>query len=60
MKVTIGEVVNELLNYTNLIQVNTVKDLPFLRAYVSGGNGKFTKCFIYKGKSIIKLLFSIN
>lgn len=47
MKVTIGEVVNELLNYTNLIQVNTVKDLPFLRAYVSGGNGKFTKCFIY-------------
>lgn len=47
MEITIGNIANELLKYSNLIQINTIKDLPYLRAYLSGTNGKSTKCFIY-------------
>jgi hypothetical protein len=47
MRASIGNIANELWKYSNLIQINTVKDLPFLRAYISGSSGRSTKCFIY-------------
>ena len=46
MKVTIGELINELMLYSRSIQMNMAGEFPFLRAEI-GNNSKYTKAHIY-------------
>lgn len=46
MFTTIGELTNGLIEYTNLLEMSTVKDTPFIRALLGSGNG-FTKAYVY-------------
>ena len=46
MQSTIGEIANELLPYSNKIEMNMVNDLPFIKANISGSTGT-TKAIFY-------------
>lgn len=46
MKVTIGELSEELLFYSNKIEITSVNDRPFMRVYL-GGPHNTTKAIIY-------------
>lgn len=46
MQSTIGEIANELLPYSNKIEMNMVNDLPFIKANIGGSTG-ITKAIIY-------------
>lgn len=39
MKITIGEIVNELLPYSNMVETSTIRGFPFVRALISSNNG---------------------
>lgn len=46
MNITIGEIANILLPYTNLIEMNITNDHPFLKAYLNG-SGLSTRIYMY-------------
>lgn len=46
MKITIGELVNELMLYSRSIQMNMTGEFPFLKAEI-GNASKYTKAHIY-------------
>ena len=46
MKITIGEVVNELMPYSRHVEINMAGDFPFIKADI-GSNSKCTKAHIY-------------
>ena len=46
MKSTIGEVVNEIIQYSNKIEMSIVNELPFIKVYLSGKNNT-TKAIMY-------------
>lgn len=46
MKVTIGELINELMLYSRNIEVNMTGDIPFLKADL-GDNSKCTRAHVY-------------
>lgn len=46
MKSNIGEIIDEILPYTNRIEMSMVDDLPFIKAYLSGRHNT-TKAIMY-------------
>ena len=46
MRITIGEIANELIEYSNTVDVSIVNGVPFLRARISSSSN-FTKCYMY-------------
>lgn len=46
MRITIGEIANELIEYSNSVEVNIMNGVPFLRARISSISN-FTRCYMY-------------
>lgn len=46
MQPTIGEIIDVLTPYANLLEVRTVNGFPFVRAHLAGSDG-ITKCYMY-------------